>query len=186
MVSLPERYFTYSAWMSAGGRSGTKVLPNGRGWTVMKATVPTARRPPTRPTALVRIRHPPDASATVVRDQERAVGKHEQRHRPAPAVAVGELPSRDEILARHRAAVLHVDANHLRARGDAAIPRSVKGDERVAAVFRRKGRPRVEGEPERRRVGLKGDGRRLDPGAVRVRVFRVRLAGEITLRPAVP
>src|SRR6266571_2708149 len=108
MVSLPERYFTYSEWMSAVPK-GLRGRTAGRA--VRTETVTAAMRPPTRPTnrppdrlrALLSIRHPPDATAVVVRDQERAVGQPQQRHRAAPAVAAGELPAGDEILARHRA-----------------------------------------------------------------------------------
>src|SRR5262245_54262723 len=103
--------------MSADGRIG--------GWTDGKATQPLAAIiPPNTPTAnptirrsaLVPIRHPPHSPTLIVGNEQRTVGQGEWRHRPAPARAVGELPSGDEVFGRYGATVLHFHVNHLRAR----------------------------------------------------------------------
>src|SRR3989449_76217 len=116
----------------------------------------------------------------------RSLRHHEQPHRAAPAGAAGELPAGHEVLDRGGPAALHTHPHHLRAGRDGAVPGAVIRHERIALVRRREHRARVECEPERRRVGRVRDRRRLDPGAVEARIFRVRLAREIALRAPVP
>src|SRR5206468_11673297 len=184
-VSPPDRYFTYSAWISADGRTGGRAETRNAAPTTSVAPYQPTARPPVRPSVLPPISHPPDLPAHVVADQQRAVRGHHDAHRPAPARAVGQLPPGDEVVDRHGPAVLDLDPHHLRAGRHRAIPRAVVGDEGVTAVIRRERRTRVERDAEWRRVRLKGDGRRLDCRAVGVRVFGVPLAGEVALRPSV-
>src|SRR5438132_4105868 len=198
MVSLPERYFTYSAWMS--GRSKAVEDARGRSRTSPADTAPTVSSPtaPPTPTAVDRLRpsltvlfpiaHPPNSITRVIRDQQGAVCRDEEPDRAPPTRAVGQLPAGHEVLGGGWAPALHADAHDFRARRHAAVPGAVIRHERVALELGRKRRPRIEREAERSRVRLHGQRRGLDAGAVGTRVFRFRipLAREIALRPTVP
>src|SRR3989441_10152742 len=102
MLSRPERYLTYSACTSAVGRTGDRAGMNA-GALIATATpqAPTAQ-PPNRLTALFPITHPPNPASGVVRHEQRAVGHHQQSHRPAPARPVGKLPPGHEIRSEER------------------------------------------------------------------------------------
>src|SRR5437016_14328612 len=196
MVSLPERYFTYSAWMS--GRSKAVEDARGRSRTSPADTDPTVNSPtaPPTPTALDRLRpsltvlfpiaHPPDPIARVIGDQQGAVRRDDEPDRAPPARAVGQLPAGAEVLDRRRPPALHTDAHDFRSRRHAAVPGAAIRHARVALVLGRKRRSRIERQPERGRVRLHGERRGLDAGAVEARGFRIRMVWEIALRPAVP
>src|SRR2546425_9354006 len=178
MVSLPLRYFTYSAWTSRR----SKAAPITALAATHRAVPPiTARYRPLRS-----ITHPPDPIPLVVSDQQCAVRRHDDPDRTPPARAVDKLPAGDEVLDRGRPPVLHPDAHERRARWHGTVPGAVIRHEGIALVVGGELRPRVEREPERRGMGLHRQRRRLDPGAVEARVFGVRLVGQIALRPAVP
>src|SRR5712691_220991 len=178
MVSLPLRYFTYSAWTSRR----SKAAPITALAATHRAVPPiTARYRPLRSIA-----HLPDPTSLVISDQQGAIRRHDDPDRTPPARAVGKLPAGDEVLDRGRPPVLHVYAHQLRARWHGTVPRAVIRHEGIALVVGGKLRPRVEREPEGRGMGLHRQRRRLDPGAVEARVFGVRLVGQIALRPAVP
>src|SRR5690349_339604 len=132
------------------------------------------------------IGHSPDAATRVVRDEQRTIGKYEQSYHPPPARAVRELPARREILARHRLSVLDMDPDDFVAGRRGAIPGAVERGEGIPLVVGRELRSPIESQAEGRRVGLEGDGRRLDGVALGVRILGVVLAGEIALGPAVP
>src|SRR2546422_4850118 len=177
-----EWYFTYSACTSGAVGGG-----RGRYETAAQAATHNPIPPPTAPYRLLpSICNPPDPPSVVVTHEQRAVRHHEQPHGTAPARAVGELPAGHEVLDRRGPAALDAHAHHLRAGRDGAVPGAVIRHERIAVVRRRERRARVKREPERRRVGRVRDRRRLDPGAGEARIFRVRLAREVALRPAVP
>src|SRR6058998_955998 len=186
MVSRPLGNLTYSVWMSADSRSGGRADRDAVVTTNAKApTTPTAR-PVVRLTALPTIAHPPDPIARVVAHQQRSIRQHQKPDRSPPARPVSQLPPRDEVLDRDRPAVLHVHPHDLRARGYRAIPRAVIRHERIAGVARGKPGACVEREPERRRVRLHRQRRRLDARAVGPGELRVGLVRKIALRPAVP
>src|SRR5258708_27719581 len=116
-----------------------------------------------RPGPLLPVGHPPDLSCAVVADQHRAVSEHEDADGPAPSLAVhlAQHPAGEEIVvATGGAAVLHRDADDLVAGAPGAVPRSVQGDEEVAAKLRREHRAIVEGDAERGGVRLDQKGRR--------------------------
>src|SRR6266446_9176894 len=120
-----------------------------------------------RPGPLLPVGHPPDLSCAVVADQHRAVGEHEDADRSAPYLAARlvEHPAGEEIVvATGGTAVLHRDADDFVASAQGAVPRSVQGDEEVAAVLRREHRALVEGDAERGGVSLDQKGRRDCPG----------------------
>src|SRR5439155_25927032 len=83
------------------------------------------------------------------------------------------------------ATAVDLDPHYLGARRNRAIPRAVQRDERVAPVIGRERGAGVEGEPERRRMRLDGDRRRLDARAARRSVLGIGFAGEVALGPAV-
>src|SRR2546425_11881863 len=98
MVSLPLRYFTYSAWTSRR----SKAAPITALAATHRAVPPiTARYRPLRS-----ITHPPDPIPLVVSDQQCAVRRHDDPDRTPPARAVGKLPAGDEVLDRGRPPVL--------------------------------------------------------------------------------
>src|SRR5437899_703590 len=84
MLSAPLGYLMYSAWTSAVGRAGGRADPRDAPPPRIAPTTRPTARPPDRQTALLSIAHPPDPPGHVVADQQRAVGHHEQSHRPAP------------------------------------------------------------------------------------------------------
>ena len=132
------------------------------------------------------IAHSPDPASVIITHEQRPIGHHEQAHRATPARAIGELPAGHKVLDRGRLAVLHVHAHDLRAGGLAAVPGAVIRHKGIAPVVGRERRTGIEHEPKRSRVCLEREGGRLYPRAVGARVFGVRLAREIALRPAVP
>src|SRR5215468_10927318 len=81
-------------------------------------TITACAHPPIRQSALFAIRHSPDLPTHVVRDQDRAVGQREHRHRATPPRPVGELPPGDEVFDRDWFAVLYLHVDDLRAGGD--------------------------------------------------------------------
>src|SRR5690348_18175744 len=107
--------------MSAGAVRGVAIRHAGSA-IARAATTPSAAR--SRRSLAIGLS--PDAAARVVRDEQRTIGKHEQSYHAAPAGAVRELPTRHEVLARHRLPVFHVDPDHLVAGGGGAAPRPVK------------------------------------------------------------
>src|SRR5258705_455896 len=185
IVSSPDKYFTYSARMWGGKRAVTGG--SGRKKAAASTTIAPHTRPPV--TALYRplppIRHPPDLAAHVVADEQRAIRRHNDAHRPAPARAVGTLPPSDEIVDRRGFAIDHLHPHDLVPCGDRAVPRAVERHERVAAVVGRERRARIEVHAEGRRVRLERDRRGLDGRAVGGRVLGVLLTGKVALRPAV-
>src|SRR5438093_9405646 len=112
-----------------------------------------AIRRPSPPFAAVlpSIAHPPDFSTIVIAHQQGPIRQDEQSHRPAPARAVGTLPTNDEIIHAHRAATTAVDldAHDLGAGRDRTVPGAVQRHERVTAILARELRAGVEREPER-------------------------------------
>src|SRR2546426_7201058 len=178
MVSLPLRYFTYSAWTSRRSKAVTdgngRDVPAVTAMAITHAAVPpiTARYRPLRSIA-----HPPDPTSLVVSDQQGAVRRDDDPDRTPPARAVGKLPAGDEVLDRGRPPVQHADAHELRARWHGTVPGAVIRHEGIALVVGGELRPRVEREPERRRVRLHRQGGRLNLRAVGARVFGVRLVG---------
>src|SRR5438876_126780 len=169
------------------GREWAVIGGNGR-YNAATASAPNAIPPSTalyRP--LPPIAHPPDLSAHVVAHQQRAVRQHQETDRPTPARTIGALPTDNEILHTHRAAptAVHLDAHDLRPGRHGAIPRAVQCHERVAAMVTGELRASVEHEPERCRMRLHRDRRRLDVRAVRRSVLGIGFAGEVALRPAV-
>src|SRR5574341_354176 len=153
------------------------------------ATATTVAAPcrPLPPFSLPSIAHPPDLSTGVVTDQQGTIRQHQQPDRPAPACAVGTLPTHDEVIdaGRAAAAAVHLHPHHFRSRRHGAIPRAVERHERVTAIVARKLRARIEREAERRGMRLHGDYRRLDVRTVGRAVFGIRFAWQIALRPTV-
>src|SRR2546426_681728 len=172
--------------MSARWRA---VEGGGGRWRLGKANntpASTAKPPPTctafhrlapPSTALVPIAHPPDATAQVIAHQQRAVRCHDNPHRPSPH-ALAHEPSRDEILRGAGPAALHAYAHDFVACLLRAVPGPVIGHERITLVVGGKHRARVEREPERRRMRLHRQRRRLDARAIGTRELRVGLVGD--------
>src|SRR2546422_4242364 len=134
MVSLPLRYFTYSAWTSRR----SKAAPITALAATHRAVPPiTARYRPLRS-----ITHPPDPIPLVVSDQQCAVRRHDDPDRTPPARAVGKLPAGDEVLDRGRPPVLHPDAHERRARWHGTVPGAVIRHEGIALVVGGELRPR--------------------------------------------
>src|SRR6266571_3813436 len=160
------------------------------GLTANSATLPNAtnaNRPTGRPTVLPSIGHPPDFVANVITYQQCPIRHHQQAYRPSPPLAVGTLPAHDEILHSDgaMASAVHLDAHDLGAGRHTAIPRAVQCDEGIPTILAGELRTRVEREPERRRVRLNRDRRRLNVRAVCRSVLGIGFAGEVTLRPPV-
>src|SRR5258706_1218883 len=133
--------------------------------TEVKVTSAIERRVPDhhRRGTLLPVGYPPDLSCAVVADQHRAVGEHEDANGSAPYLAARlvEHPAGEEIVvATGGPAVLHRDADDLVASAQGAVPRSVQGDEEVAAVLGWEHRALVEGDAERSGVSLDQKGRR--------------------------
>src|SRR6266487_1467780 len=150
------------------------------------ATFTNLHQPSPTSTGLVPIAHSPDPIARVVAHQQRSIRHHEWPNRSPPARPVGQLPSRDEVLDRDGAAVLHLHPHNFGARWYRAIPRAMKSHERITGVVRGKPGARVEREAEWRRVRLHRQRRRLDAGAVESCELGVGVSRKIALRPAVP
>src|SRR5882672_1128664 len=184
MVSRPLGNFTYSAWMSARSWAVT-------GGTGRYAAPPTTAAPAIMPpnTAQYRplppIAHPPDPIAQVITHQQRAVRRHDHTNRPPPLVLSHE-PSGDEILSGRGPAALQVNPHDFVARLLRPVPGAVIAHECITLVVGREHRPRVEREPEGRRVRLHRQRRRLDARAVGPGILGVGLIREIALRPPVP
>src|SRR6266566_4929433 len=160
-------------------RSWAAAINSAAPQTIPPPTAPYRRLPP--------ISDPPDFPTHVVTHQQGSIRQHQETNRAAPARAVRSLPPHDEVFHPHGApaATVDLDPHDFGARRDAAVPRTVQRDERIATVFARKLRACVERQAERRGMRLDGNGRRLDMRAIRRSVFRIGFTGEITLGPSV-
>src|ERR1700681_4834329 len=78
-----------------------------------------------------------NGAALIVADEKRAMAIDRQSGGASGVLAIDE-PTRHEVCVARGAAAREFDEDHFVARWRAAIPRSVKGDERPAAVGRRK------------------------------------------------
>src|SRR5919108_733924 len=181
MVSRPDGNLTYSEWMSDAGGWGRIVEASG-GPTVITtapqsalqlATFTLLHQPPPTSTDLVSIAHPPDPIARVIAHKQRSIRQHQQTDRSAPARAVSELPPRDEVFAPRRSPAGDMHADDLRSRRHGTVPGTVVRHERIAPIVGGEKRACIEREPERCRVRLNGQRRRLDAGAVESTVLRI-------------
>ena len=114
-----------------------------------------ARIDDARRSARARVGHAPDHAIAVLAEQERAVGRDRHGHRATENGLVVEHEAGDEILVNAgRRAIRETQAHDLVTGALAAIPRSMQRDEGVAAIVGRKAVAFVEGDAERRRMGL--------------------------------
>src|SRR5437762_2330625 len=137
-------------------------------------------------TDLMPIAHSPDPVTRIVAHQQRSIRQHQQAHWPAPARAVWQLPTGDEVFTSRWPPVGDMHSHHLRPRRCRAVPGAMVRHERVALIVAREPRARIEREAEWRRVRLHRERRGLDAGTVETTVLGVWLPREIALRPAVP
>src|SRR5581483_8893525 len=106
---------------------------------------PAAARPPDRLIVQRRSRlrrrvgpvgDAPDGAAAVFADEERAVLRHRDAHRPAPDRFVRDDEAGHEVLVfAGRLAVLEANPDDLVAGALAAVPGAVHGDEGIALVL---------------------------------------------------
>src|ERR1700729_815333 len=93
----------------------------------------------------------PDGIRSVVRHQQRSVGRHGHSHRPPPNFAVVEHKASQEILivAAGMACLVERNANHFIARARGTVPGTVLGGENVALIFGRELLAAVESKLQR-------------------------------------
>src|SRR5258706_15556528 len=102
------------------------------------------------------ISNPINEAALIVADVQGSIRSNSQTHGSALDIIIeelGEASSKVFNRSSHHT-ILQVNAHNLVASGYAAIPRAMKGNEEIALVLRRECRTGVEGQPQRRGVGL--------------------------------